>query len=293
MLEALHPILEIQEYDMQMIQLMRLKRERQKELENINAIKTNLHHKNLIKEGEIIEYKKNIRLLESEVSDLKEKIKKLEGQQNQVKKVDEFNALSHELSHAERDKTAKEQRLSDFFDRLAAEEELLKGINENLQKTTESSKVLEQEIVEGIARINEEGKAIKVKRDKLAEKADPEVFGIYERLLLNKKDRVIVPIENRCCSGCHIMLTAQHENLVRKGERLVFCEHCSRIHYWQESEAIEGTVVATKTRRRRKSCDIIVQFLSGKTGSRSRSLLGRERKVWTSQERIPVKDWGP
>ncbi len=37
------------------------------------------------------------------------------------------------------------------------------------------------------------------------------------------------------------MLTAQDENLVRKGERLVFCEHCSRIHYWQESEALEGT----------------------------------------------------
>ena len=42
------------------------------------------------------------------------------------------------------------------------------------------------------------------------------------------------------------MLTAQDENLVRKGERFVFCEHCSRIHYWQESEALEGTAVATK-----------------------------------------------
>ena len=92
---------------------------------------------------------------------------------------------------------------------------------------------------------------LKDQRDELVSKADPEVFQIYERLLGNKKDRVVVPIENRCCSGCHIMLTAQDENLVRKGERLVFCEHCSRIHYWQESEALEGTAVATKQRRRR------------------------------------------
>jgi predicted nucleic acid-binding Zn-ribbon protein len=69
--------------------------------------------------------------------------------------------------------------------------------------------------------------------------------------LNNKKDRVVVPIENRTCSGCHIALTAQHENLVRKGERLVFCEHCSRLHYWQESQVLEGTAVATKKRRRR------------------------------------------
>ena len=40
MLKALKTILEIQELDMQMIQLMRLKKERQKELDNINAVKS-------------------------------------------------------------------------------------------------------------------------------------------------------------------------------------------------------------------------------------------------------------
>jgi len=192
-----------------------------------------------------------IRTLEGELADIKSKIKKLEAQQNSIKKVDEFNALSHEMSHADRERAAKEQRLSDHIDKLAAEEEALKAINESLKATTASSKVLEAEIDESIDKINDEGRVLKAHRDQLVTKADPDVFRIYERLLRNKKDRVVVPIENRCCSGCHIMLTAQDENLVRKGERLVFCEHCSRIHYWQESEAIEGTVVATKQRRRR------------------------------------------
>ena len=105
--------------------------------------------------------------------------------------------------------------------------------------------------MEGILRINEEGRVLKAERDALVEQANPDTFSIYERLLRNKKDRVVVPIENRCCSGCHLMLTAQDENFVRKGERLVFCEHCSRIHYWPESEALEGTGVAVKQRRRR------------------------------------------
>ena len=93
---------------------------------------------------------------------------------------------------------------------------------------------------------------LKNERDVLAKTANVEVLQIYERLLRNKKDRVVVPIENRTCSGCHIALTAQHENIVRKGENLVFCEHCSRIHYWQPEEvAAEGAAVATKRRRRR------------------------------------------
>jgi predicted nucleic acid-binding Zn-ribbon protein len=250
--EALIDILPIQEFDMQMIQLMKLKKERIRELSNINAIKKDFMQKAMIKEGEIIELKKNIRILEGEAKDVNDRIKKLEGQQSLVKKVDEFNALSHEISQAERERVAKEQRLSDLYDILASEEELLKSLNANLKETTDSSKVLEEEIKESILRINEEGKGIKQQRDALAGTANPEIFRIYEMLLKNKKDRVIVPIENRCCSGCHIMLTAQHENMVRKGERLVFCEHCSRIHFWQQTEAAEGAPVEAAKRRRRR-----------------------------------------
>lgn len=251
MLKALNIILEIQEFDMQLIQLMRLKKERLKELENLNGIKTNLQKQAAFKDAEIAELKKNQRLYEGEVSDIAAKIKKLEGQQNAVKKLEEFNALTHEMSQAEKERTAKELRLSDLIDRLHAEEEVLKSLTETLASTVESSKLLEAEIVESIGRINAEGQELKGQRDALVSHAEPDVFQIYERLLRNKKDRVVVPIENRCCSGCHIMLTPQNENLVRKGERLVFCEHCSRIHYWPESEALEGTKAAAKPRRRR------------------------------------------
>ena len=89
------------------------------------------------------------------------------------------------------------------------------------------------------------------KRIELKNATDPELFHIYERLLNNKKDRVVVPIENRVCSGCHIVLTPQHENLVRKRDRLIFCEHCSRILYWQESQAATQESSTTKRRRRR------------------------------------------
>lgn len=253
MFKALKIILDAQEIDMQMIQLMRLKTERKRDLANIEGVKADLRDQAEAKKLDISDLEKLIRLMEGELTDVKSKIKKLETQQNSIKKVDEFNALSHEMSQADRERSAKEQRLSDQLDKLAAEKDALKAINDNLQTTANSSKVLESEIQESINKINEEGRVLKAQRDTLVAKADPEVLRIYERLLRNKKDRVVVPIENRCCSGCHIMLTAQDENLVRKGERLVFCEHCSRIHYWQESEALEGTSVATKRRRRTTS----------------------------------------
>ncbi len=253
MQKALKTILEIQELDMKMIQLMRLKKERLGDQENINSVKNDLRVKVQVKEEEILENKKNIRLMEGDVAEVAAKLKKLEAQQNAIKKVEEFNALSQEMAQTDRERAAKEQKLSDLIDKLAAEEELVKQLNQSLETTIDGSKVLESEIHESVRRINDEGRTLKEQRDALVKLADPEVFRIYERLLRNKKDRVVVPIENRCCSGCHIMLTAQDENLVRKGERLVFCEHCSRIHYWQESQTTEdtGAPAAPKTRRRR------------------------------------------
>lgn len=251
-LDILATILDIQELDMQMIQLMGLKRERQKEMDNINAIKRDLTTQVDQKAEEIKELKVGIRLGESELKEIQDKIKLLEEKQTSIKKVDEFNALSQEMSQIDRMRSGKELNMSDLYDKQALEEDTLKNYKESLDSTTESSKILEHEIHERLLKINEEGRVLKEKRDQLVKKAYPEVFAVYERLLQNKKDRVVVPIENRTCSGCHIQLTAQDENLVRKAERLVFCEHCSRILYWVAGEEVEAAGAIPRPRRRRK-----------------------------------------
>ncbi len=251
MLEDLKQILDIQELDMKMLRLMRVKKERQKELQQLEELRRELHLQTTDKEAEIEVLGKNIQVLEEKIQEINAKIKKFEGQQTSIKKADEFNALTQEMTQAERERIAVEQKVSDLVDKRVAEEELLEKIKESLKTSHESSMALQQEIQNSIRLINGEGSVLKTERDQLAKTANPDFLKIYERLLTNKKDRVIVPIENRTCSGCHIVLTAQHENLVRKGGNIVFCEHCSRIHYWQESEALEGTTVATKRRRRR------------------------------------------
>jgi uncharacterized protein len=254
--EALKVILDIQELDIQMIRLMRLKRERQSELDRIRSLRDDLHHQVVLKESELIDLKKQIKLSEVDVQELAGKAQKLENQQNAVKKVEEFNALTHEIAALEREKAAKEQRLSDLYDRQAAEEDLFKNLKSTYETTKTSSVSLEQEICASIVAINQEGAQIKVQRDAMQSSADPEILKIYEKLLKNKRDRVVVPIENRCCSGCHILVTAQHENLVRKGEKLVFCEHCSRIHYWQEHLGEVQEERGARRRRRSSSAKV-------------------------------------
>ncbi len=246
-------ILEIQELDIKMLRLMRLKNERLDELRQIRTLRDDLHHQVIAKENELIELRKQIRLSEIEVAELVARSEKLESQQNLVKKVEDFNALTHEISALEREKSSKEQRLSDLYDKQALEDDLLKNLKATYEATRQNSEDIEREICESINAINKEGSEIKEERDRIQVKADPEILKVYDKLLHNKKDRVVVPIENRCCSGCHILVTAQHENSVRKGEKLVFCEHCSRIHYWQDALFEPHPEQEGASRRRRRS----------------------------------------
>lgn len=256
MQEALKIILDIQELDMKMIRLMKLKKERQKELNQIELLRKELYQQTADKEQEIKDLAKTIEQQEEKLQEISAKIKKFESQQINIKKADEFNALTAEMTAAEREKLALEQKISDLVDKKVTEEELLETIKQSLAASGATTSALEQEVHASIVMINQEGSSLKQERDALAKDADSTLLAAYERLLHNKKDRVVVTIENRTCSGCHIVLTAQHENLVRKGESIVFCEHCSRIHYWPQEEENDQTEGASRKRRRRKAANV-------------------------------------
>jgi len=251
MLKTLKEILDIQDLDMQMIRLLKLRNERQKELKSLNKLRQDLEAQADEKRDEIASFEKQIIGFEQKIELLQARLKQLDEQQSIIKKVDEFNALTQEMSQLEREKNQQEQQVSDLTDAMNMEKEVLEKIQVSLEESYESSKNIEKEIFESIDQINFEGRGLKEKRDLILPKADADFLSVYEKLLKNKKDRVVVPIENRTCTGCHIMLTPQHENLVRKQEKLVFCEHCSRIHYWQEQEKPEEGKESTKRRRRR------------------------------------------
>lgn len=249
--DALQSILAIQELDIKMIRLMRVKKEHQNELAKIQALKTDIRRKVEEKEQEMEKLKDQIKGGEKRIQEISDQINKLENQQAAVKKMDEFNALTQEMTAANKERRTLEHQLSDLMDKQAGSEDLLISLKESLSFTENSSSAIEEEIRENIRKINEEGRSLLSQRTQLKETTDPELFSIYERLLNNKKDRVVVPIENRVCSGCHIALTPQHENLVRKQDHLVFCEHCSRILYWQELQSPSAEGATTKRRRRR------------------------------------------
>ena len=114
-------VLQVQELDMQMIQLLNLRQARLNDLDNIESTKSDFRQKTERKEEEILELKKEIRLKEGRIAECGVKQKKLESQQSSIKKVDEFNALSQEMSLVDREKIAESHKLEELTERLSTE----------------------------------------------------------------------------------------------------------------------------------------------------------------------------
>src|SRR5579862_7702127 len=114
MLEDLKDILDIQELDMKMLRLLRVKKERLKELQQIEDLRKELRQQLVDKQVEIEEHGKSIQTLEQKIQEINARSKKLEQQQSNVKKADEFNALTQEMTHAERERISLEQKVSDL-----------------------------------------------------------------------------------------------------------------------------------------------------------------------------------
>lgn len=244
-------ILEIQELDVQMIRLMLLKKKRKEEMDHLALIGGRLQKDIEAKKNELMTQKSEVRLCEADIESANEKLKMLETQQDQVKKIEEFNALAQEISQIEREKTSLTQRLNEKSEQLHTFEEELTSLEEAFHASCESADKLKNEFGETVRQINREGSQLKEQRDAKAQQVNPQILKTYQRLLDHKQSRVVVPIEERSCTGCFMMVTAQHENAVRRGNRLVFCEHCSRIHYWPQQ--LTGPKDEKPKRRRRST----------------------------------------
>ena len=251
MLDTLSNLLKIQEKDMQMLRLLGLKSERLKELGGLKSTKETLEKEQRIKSDELLEVKSSIKLKEIEHLEVKEKIAEAEKKQEIVKKVEEFNALSQEIAQKERERNQIEHRITDDNENLSLLEEAFEKLQESVEIAQKNFSEVANEVQEAISHINEEGQKIKVDRDALLNTVAPEDLKVYKRLLNNKRTAVIVPIEDRTCMGCHIMVTAQHENLVRRAEKVIFCEHCSRIHYLPEADVVQVEDSGKKRRRKK------------------------------------------
>jgi uncharacterized protein len=170
--------------------------------------------------------------LELEIGSAEEKIAKYRTQQSQVRKNDEYQALTHEIETAQTAiGTLEEQEIGIMLliDEArkrfaAAEAELKKNITGHEAK---------------IRTLHERGKNlltdVKAAQETVAaarlEVPAPQLK-IYDRIATKPGHPVCVPVTAARCGGCHLKVSANVEMEARKLEEVTTCDQCGRVVYW-------------------------------------------------------------
>ena len=167
--------------------------------------------------------------LQIEAAAKRDQIARYKTQQLQTRKNEEYTALSHEISNAEKVISGiedKELQLMEEADSLAPEIAAADKVHHEEKARFESQITLLREKEGNLkTRIEEFQKS----RTAALEGIDEELVERYERLFETKNARAVVAVEHDVCTGCHMKITAQTSLALRSDKSVISCPQCGRL----------------------------------------------------------------
>ncbi len=160
---------------------------------------------------------------------------RLRQQLNQVRTNREYQALLTEIKSVEADVSRLEEAILEAMgeaDELAAEQARLADL---IQETQREVTAVGQAVSEEAGALEGQIASLSQDRQEVAVGIDPENLATYERLRRGLGGRVVVPVRNDHCEGCHMPLTPQTISELLANRALVVCHRCGLILYLQES----------------------------------------------------------
>lgn len=165
-------------------------------------------------------------------------IRKHAGELNAVKTNEAYKALLGEMDKAKEEKSSLEDQILLILEQTDQAMKVWKD-REATHKAGEDARL--KEISDWETKQKDVEREIADKqaaRQQSLETMPKTLSGQYERLRNSgNRGRALVPIRNEQCGGCHMRVSQNLINEVRRGQRLMTCESCSRIVYLEEVPA--------------------------------------------------------
>ena len=193
----------------------------------------------------------NRKKFEATIKDLQGKISKYRDQSLDVKTNEQYKALLHEIEFAEQEIRLNEDRILEVMVNVDAREKEVKAAEAELKaETAEIDKEKEDArkvSAEDLKKLSEWNG----KRDVLRHAISEDVLRQYERVA-KFRGSGLAEVRDHKCMGCQVMLRPQTYNEVRNGEKVMVCESCSRIYYFNPANEVkpEQEVVTVTGRKR-------------------------------------------
>ncbi len=163
------------------------------------------------------------------ISEAEAEIARLKGQLNVTKTQKEYDAIRHAVATRQADiRKSEDEGLTALqaVDETAKEEARLA---EEVGRAEEELSVTRAEVAGRQAELGARVAELKRERDLARQGINPNVLSAYERLTAHHRSRALAEVRGRICQGCHTRITKQTENLLMRGDEIVYCHSCGRM----------------------------------------------------------------
>ena len=199
----------------------------------------------------------NRKKFEASIKDLQAKISKYRDQSLDVKTNDQYKALLHEIQFAEQEIRLNEDRILEVMVNVDVREKEVKAAEAELKAETAEIEKEKEEARKVTAEDQKKLSEWNVNRNAVRQGISEDLLRHYERVM-KFRGSGLAEVRDQKCMGCQVMLRPQVYNEVRIGEKVVVCESCQRIYYYNPANEVkpeQEVVTVTGRKRARPKAD--------------------------------------
>jgi hypothetical protein len=199
----------------------------------------------------------NRKKFEANIKDLQGKISKYRDQSLDVKTNEQYKALLHEIEFSEQEIRLNEDRILEVMVSVDARDKEVKAAEAELKAETAEIEKEKEDARRVTAEDQKKLSEWNGKRDGLRQEVAEDVLRQYERVA-KFRGTGLAEVREQKCMGCQVMLRPQTYNEVRNGEKVMVCESCSRVYYFNPANEVkpeQEVVTVTGRKRARPKAD--------------------------------------
>jgi uncharacterized protein len=199
----------------------------------------------------------NRKKFEANIKDLQGKISKYRDQSLDVKTNEQYKALLHEIQFAEEEVRLNEDRILEVMVNVEARDKEVKAAEAELKAHTAEIEKEKEEARRVTAEDQKKLAELNTKRDALRQGISEDILRHYERVA-KFRGTGLAEVRGQKCMGCQVMLRPQTYNEVTTGQKVMVCESCSRVYYYNPANEVkpeQEVVTVTGRKRARPKAD--------------------------------------
>ena len=164
-------------------------------------------------------------------------LQKFQQQMMSIKTNKEYDALVAEIDAVKGDISSKETELLETIELIGVLEKNIVEFKEKCEQVKENNSRQLDILQEKIDSIGDKTTGKKDERQQIMSTIPRSVMSVYERVRKGKGGSVVVAVKKRACGACYKALTPKKIQDIRKAERILTCDNCGRLLYWDDNES--------------------------------------------------------